>query len=258
MIMGVVKRLLFRNVVPIIGRIMVGKNKYCNVIYYHDIVETEGETYMRTNIDVFRKQMDYLAREGYSTLRFDDLDNEEQLAFAKKRILIAFDDGWKSNYTAIFDYMKTKGLKYNVFLTIGEIGKNDDYLTWDQVREMHQSGIVGFGAHTYSHPDMSDFNKIDYDLEIVRADSVFEKELGYKPLDFCYPFGYYSDAGNHILEERSGYKRIYTSKMMYSYKENGMVIMGRNGINGDWPFGVFRSQVDGYFNVFKSLFLRKR
>ena len=56
--MGTVKRLLFRNVVPIIGRVMVGRNKYCNVIYYHDIVETAGETYMRTNIDVFRKQMD--------------------------------------------------------------------------------------------------------------------------------------------------------------------------------------------------------
>lgn len=42
--------------------------------------------------------------------------------------------------------MKSLGLKYNIYLTIGEIGTNPEYLTWDIVRKIHSEGIVGFGA----------------------------------------------------------------------------------------------------------------
>lgn len=251
--MNAPKRFIFRNVIPALGCLLVGKNKYCNVIYYHDIVSGKGETFMRTNIDIFRSHMEYIAANGFETLRFDDLEKPENLAFGKKKVIIAFDDGWRSNYSRIFDFMKSLGLKYSIFLTMGKIGTDEDYLTWDMVREMHESGLVGFGAHTFTHPNMADLSAVDYDLEIVKADQLFEKELGFKPLDFCYPFGKYSLAANKTLEEDGRYHRIYTSSNMYSYKENGAVIMGRNGINEDWPFRVFKNQLRGYYNIFHSL-----
>ena len=252
--MNCIKRFVFQNVIPVLGRLSIRNNRFCNVIYYHDIVEGSGETYMKTSIDVFRRQMDYIAEKGYKTIRFDELGQDDNLTFAKKKVIIAFDDGWRSNYEAIFDYMKSRGIKYNVFLTIGKIGNDEDYLTWDQVRSMHDSGLVGFGTHTFTHANLSDFSTIDYDLEIVKANEIFERELGYKSLDFCYPFGFYSEDGNHILEKNRVYQRIYTSRMMYSYFEDGSIIMGRNGINNDWPMKVYRNQLDGYYNVFGKLF----
>ncbi len=125
---------------PLIGRMMLQNNIYVNVIYYHDIVRDKGYSFMRTNIGVFKHQMEWLAKNGYETLRFDDL-NVDTLRFKKKRVLIAFDDGWRSNYTEIFEYMKSLGLQYNIFLTMGEINNNPEYLTWDMVREMHDSGL---------------------------------------------------------------------------------------------------------------------
>lgn len=237
-------------VAPVFGCLWNGKNRYVNVIYYHDIVHDDGFSFMRTNIDVFKRQMEWLNREGYETLRFDDLD-EEHIKFRRKRVLIAFDDGWRSNYTEIFDYMKERGLNYNVFLTVGEIGVNQEYLTWDMVREMHESRLCGFGAHTYTHPDMSDLSKVDFDKEVNKANSVFEKEMGYYPEDFCYPFGYYSEESNLRLEKESIYKRIYTSKKMYSYEQNGRLIFGRNGISTDDTDGVFQRKVKGYMNILK-------
>ena len=235
---------------PLLGRILMWKNKYINVIYYHDIVKGPNEGCMRMNIDLFKKQMNYIADNRYETLRFDELEDEKQVSFKKKIILITFDDGWLSNYSEIFDFMKQKGIKYNVFLTIKEIGTNPEYLTWDMVREMHDSGLCGFGAHTYSHPDMSDLTKIDFDVEINKADAIFERELGYRPMDFCYPFGYYSDDSNKTLLSKSSYKRIYTSKQFFSFKAEDKFIMGRNPINSNRSYSEFIEEVKGHYNCY--------
>lgn len=247
------KRIVFFNLIPFLGRVYVSRNKYVNVIYYHDIVHDAGETYMRTNIDIFKRQMQFLADKGYETVRFDDLIYEDKLSFKKKRVLIAFDDGWQSNYSEIFDFMQELGVKYNIFLTIGEIGMNPDYLTWEYVKLMHESGWVGFGVHTYTHPDMSKLSEVDLSLEIDKANEIFRSHIGYAPLDFCYPYGYYSKESNHAIEAIGCYKRIYTSQMMYSYEENGTIVMGRNGINNDWPLDVFKKQADGFYNIFSRL-----
>lgn len=244
---------------PFFGWLFISKNKYVNVIYYHDIVHDEGDTYMRTNIEVFTGQMLWLSKNGYETVRFDELDGEH-IRFKKKRVLIAFDDGWLSNYTEIFDLMRRLGLKYNIFLTMGEIGNNPDYLTWDMVRKMHNSGIVGFGAHTYTHPSMADLGLVEFHHEVRDANDLFEKELAYKPVDFCYPFGYFSEDSNHSLEKMGSYKRIYTSEKLYSYEENGCVIFGRNAISTDYPMHYFKKKVKGYSNwyqVYNNVFYQK-
>lgn len=235
------------NVVPFFGWLNISKNRYVNVIYYHDVVHDEGDSYMRTNLSVFVSQMEWLLKQGCETLCFDELNAETQ-NFKKMRVLITFDDGWKSNYTEIFDYMRGRGLKYNVFLTVGEIGINPEYMTWEMVREMHDSGVVGFGVHTYTHPSMADLTKVDFHHEVKDADILFEEEMGYKPLDFCYPFGYYSEESNLRLEKESGYQRIYTSQRLYSYTQNGRIVFGRNGISTDYPLYYFKKKVKGYAN----------
>ena len=250
--MNPIKKFIYQYGIPLVGRLFHGKNKLINVIYYHDIVRGEGHSFQQTNIDVFKRQMEYIARQGYKTLRFDDL-NEETLKFDSKSILIAFDDGWKSNYTEIYTFMKSLGIKYNIYLAVREIGENPDYLTWEQVQQMHNEGLVGFGAHTYTHADMTDISQIDPKVEFDKADSIFRKHLGYQPLDFCYPYGKYSEEANTYIIRHTPYKHIYTSRMMYSYKQEGKVVFGRCGINNDESFSVFKAKLKGNFNVFAKL-----
>ena len=101
-----------------------------------------------------------------------EIENGADVSFVPKSVIITFDDGWLSNYTEIFEFMKEKNIKYNVYLEIEAIGNNPDYLTWDMVREMHKSGIVGFGAHTYSHASMKNIDEIDTEKEITLANEV--------------------------------------------------------------------------------------
>lgn len=251
--MNTIKQFIYNNIIPFVGKITVGKNRFVNVIYYHDIVQGAGQSFMRTNIDVFKRQMEYIAKNGYKTLLFDGLNEEQNVKFEKKKVVIAFDDGWLSNYNEIFELMQSLGIKYNIYLTIGEIGKNPDYLNWDLVRKMHDSGSVGFGVHTYTHPHVADMSNIDAELEFVKANEVFQKELGYAPLDFCYPYGDCSEKAHEYLSTNTNYQRIYTSTMMYSYEKHGRIIFGRNGISNEEKMGVFKAKLNGYFNIWNKL-----
>ena len=251
--MNTIKSLVYNYLIPAIGKLKLSGNKFVNVIYYHDIVKGEGHSFMQTSVDVFKRQMQYLADNGYKTLRFDELSDKDNVWFEKKKVVIAFDDGWLSNYTEIFDFMQSLGIKYNIYLTIGEIGNNPEYLSWDIVRKMHDSGLVGFGVHTYTHPHVADMSDIDPELEFVKANEVFQQELGYEPLDFCYPYGDCSEKAHEYLTTKTNYHRIYTSTMMYSYKMNGQIIFGRNGISNDESFEVFKAKLNGFFNVWNSI-----
>lgn len=250
--MNLGKRLIYNNVIPVFGKLTIKKNQFINVIYYHDIVKSKGEGAQYTNFDLFIKQMNYLVMNGYETYRFDDLD-AITMSFKKRKVLITFDDGWVSNYREIFKYMTKNNLKYNIFLAAGSIGTDDRFLTWEMVRHMYQSGIVGFGAHTYHHVKMDEITLKDIENEVTNTNRLISEKLGIEPADFCYPYGQYSKSSLEILCRYTNYKRIYTSDMMFSYMLNDRFIMGRNSINNDEPFEVFVNKLKGYYNCFNSI-----
>ncbi len=251
--MNPIKKNVFNNVIPLLGSMTKGKNKFINVIYYHDIVNGEGNGSQQTNIELFKSQIKYIKDNGYKTFTFDELEDKDNIKYNPKTVLITFDDGWVSNYSEIFEYMKKMNIKYNIFLECKKIGNDENYLTWDMVREMHASGIVGFGAHTFNHPDMSDIENINTDIEIIEANKKITEETGIIPKDFCYPFGKWSEKSNKYLVENTGYTRIYTSSMRYSYLQNDKIIFGRSSINSLFSFKVFKNMVKGNYNIFSSL-----
>jgi len=247
--MNVIKKFVFERVIPLIGKICIGRNKYINVIYYHDIVTTRGEGCMEMNVDVFKSQMRYIAEHNIKTLRFDDMGDEGAEQFEKDKVLIVFDDGFKSNYYAIFDFMKELGIKYNIFLVSGMTSVDPRMLTWEEACKMHESGLVGFGAHTYTHPNMTNLEDFDIRHEINDANELFEQKLGFAPEDFCFPFGMYSKETLQTVIDKHVYKRIYTSKMMYSYRKDDALVMGRTAISNDDSISVFKNKLYGYYNI---------
>lgn len=251
--MNIVKKIIYNDIVPTAGLLLKSKNQYINVIYYHDIVKGKGDKSQHTNIEIFKSHIDYIADNGYKTYTFDDLENGADISFQPKSVLITFDDGWLSNYTEIFDYMKSKNIKYNIFLAVGEINNKPESLTWAQIREMHESGIVGFGAHTYSHISMKDINTVDLNKEIDDANQKIFDEIGVVPVDFCYPYGQYSVGSDDYLINNSVYKRIYTSDLAFSYEKNGKIVFGRSSINNDESFKVFKNKLNGNYNAFKMI-----
>lgn len=62
-------------------------------------------------------------------------------------------------------------------------------MNWDQIREMHVTGFVDFGAHTHRHPIMARCEPACLTHEIHTCRDRMEAELGRRPQLFAYPNG---------------------------------------------------------------------
>lgn len=249
--MNPIKELIYQKAIPIYGKLNKNNNRFVQMIYYHDIVTGKGHSFMQINRDKFFAQMKYIKDNGYKTLLFEDLNTDP--SFREKTVMIAFDDGWVSNYTEIFDFMKENGIRYNIFLAAGSIGTDKDYLTPQMIKEMKESGIVSFGAHTYDHVTLENISEIDKERQFYEANRKIAEWTGTAPLDLCFPKGIYTEESLDYMIKNAPYNRLWTSLMQYSESIDGKIVFGRAAISGDEPFSVFVNKLNGYYNCFSNL-----
>lgn len=102
-------------------------------------------------------------------------------------ILITFDDGHLDNYENAFPIMKKYGFTGVLYIVGNYIGAND-YLTKEQILEMHAAGWE-VGSHSMRHLDLTTLSPDDQRREIVGSKEKLEQLLGIDILTFAYPFG---------------------------------------------------------------------
>ena len=194
------------------------KNLQIPVFVYHDIVEDESQIeydYMQTTVKQFEKQMTGLMKLGYKPITYEDLvayKNGEK-AIPKWSFLVTFDDG----YTGVYKYAFEIAKKYNIPMTSFEISDTvgtNGYYTWEQAKEMKESGLVTIASiylHGYTHTQydketperlLSDTNKAQEDLENNLEDNNILKV-------FTYPYGLYTNAERDTLWQ-AGYVQNLT------------------------------------------------
>ena len=132
------------------------------VLNYHDIVGTEGAkppfNSMDVSVDHFEEHLRWLKKNGYKIVSVQAVLNAAagKDSLPNKAVLLTFDDGYQSFYTQVFPLLK----KYHYPATVALVGAWMDgnvtthepgkpLLTWEQVREMVQSGLVEIASHSY-------------------------------------------------------------------------------------------------------------
>jgi hypothetical protein len=74
-------------------------------------------------------------------------------------------------------------------------------MTWEEIREMEQSGLVSFGAHTMNHPllaYLTDEKELGYEVEACRK--ILEEQLGHPVRSFAYPVGKMRHFGDRAVQ----------------------------------------------------------
>ena len=66
------------------------------------------------------------------------------------------------------------------------------YMNWDQIREIEKEDFAFIGNHSHSHEYLVNYNFDAFKKDIDESKKIFEKNLGYNPPIFSYPFGEYS------------------------------------------------------------------
>jgi len=61
-------------------------------------------------------------------------------------------------------------------------------LNWNEVKEMHKHGVT-FGAHTVSHPNLTNISEEEARTELSESKKIIEKNIGENVDFFAYPYG---------------------------------------------------------------------
>lgn len=105
-------------------------------------------------------------------------------------------------------------------------------MNWDEVREMHASGLIDFGAHSHNHVmlDQVPFSEAEQEIKLSRDE--IEHQLGVAPTLFAYPNGNYSPDLEALLI-RHGFKGAVTTRKDWVGKGASPFTIPRIGMHED-------------------------
>ena len=113
---------------------------------------------------------------------------EKLLPVPDRLVVLTFDDGTKSDITHVTPVLRRYGFGASFYVTDGlrEIKRDDDALTWQDIRKLNDDGFE-IGNHTESHPDLTRLTK-EQVLSEVEGIERHCKEYGVPiPTTFVYP-----------------------------------------------------------------------
>ncbi len=135
----------------------------------------------------------------------------------------------------------------------------DDFgmLDWNEVRSMHQSGLIEFGVHTATHRILSELTPNEWDEEIAAPKHRLEKEIGATVSAFCYPNGRPNiDFRQEHLEylHQSGYFCAFTTdSILVNPKSVDPMCIGRIPAGNDGSrMNYFRLNTSGFVEFLRA------
>lgn len=127
-------------------------------------------------------------------------------------IIVTFDDGYLSNYEIAYPILKELEIPATIFIvtdTVGEVaggGKvNNTHFTWEQAKEMEESGLVEIQSHTVNHVRMTELDRNGVICQLRKSKYMIEKNMGRECDMLAYPYGDYNDEIRTAARE-AGYK----------------------------------------------------
>lgn len=212
-----------------------GAGKELPVIMYHNISEKKrlwGD--YNVSPEVVENDIKYLLERGYTTVSC-----AEVVAYCngngdlpEKPIMLTVDDGFESFYAYMYPLLKKYGCKAiispmgactDAFSDQDDHNLDYSYLTWEELKEMSDSGLVEIGNHTYDlHSDKGGrvgcgrkYGEGDEEYkellktDIGRMQEEIKMYTGKDCLIFAYPYGKISEGSKEILEEM-GFQIAFT------------------------------------------------
>lgn len=226
----------------VIGGVIYWQSDGIPVLNYH-LVNKEKLNALSITPEQFDEQMAYLHKNGYTTISPDQLLDylQDNKPLPEKPILITFDDGYQDTYTEAYPILKKYNFTATVFLVTDYVGNSSRYITWEQVKEMHNNGFT-FGSHTLSHVSLSKITNEEAEYQLVKSREAIEWRIKKPVKYFAHPGGFYNQTTSQLLQ-KSGYRAAFTVNLGRAKADNDVFAMKR--------IPIFESA-----NVFRSFWLR--
>jgi peptidoglycan/xylan/chitin deacetylase (PgdA/CDA1 family) len=184
------------------------------ILVYHRFGPVASDA-MTVTTPVFESQLRYLGDHGYSVIKLRELVDawlDRGHSLPPRSVVITVDDGHKSVYTDLLPLLKKYRFPVTLFLYPSALSNASYAMTWDQVREVKETGLVDLQSHTYWHPNFKiekrkltpgEYEKFA-EMQFRKSKERLEKELHAKVDVLAWPFGIY-DGELMSMATRAGY-----------------------------------------------------
>ena len=213
----------------------VAADEKLTILSYHEVADP-GEALSpayAVRPTMFVRQMDWLRNNGYHFVTLDDLLEDEagRKPLPDKAVLITFDDGYRSMYDHAWPILKAwkipavvavVGIWEDDRTTVnfdGKIIPREKLMSWKELRELADSGLVEIGSHSFDlhrgikgNPQGSDQpaattrrwlgtdsgyeSEIEYrqrvESDMAKSSSEIKAHIGRAPRVIAWPYGRYN------------------------------------------------------------------
>ncbi len=180
------------------------------VLMYHQVTEEGPVDYLTIRRAHLEQQLQYLQRQGYTTISAQQLINHQYhgQALPARPVLLTFDDGYYNNYTLLYPLLLKYGMKATIFLVASLVGRSGQpdaeqkYMCEEQLRGMDPA-LVEFGLHTYSHRNYKEMTTGQIADDIDQCKALLQQlQVPFTPI-LAYTYGAYPKKGDRWHEMKT-------------------------------------------------------
>lgn len=124
---------------------------------------------------------------------------------ADRMVVLTFDDGYQDTYTTAFPLMRERGIPFTLYVATEMVERGSEAsnhpLSWAEIREMLDTGLLTIGAHTHTHRDLRAVEYAEVVEELGVSNDTIEQRTGVAPRHFAYPWGYWAEQAHRAVAE---------------------------------------------------------
>jgi peptidoglycan/xylan/chitin deacetylase (PgdA/CDA1 family) len=173
------------------------------ILLYHRFGPVVADS-MTVTTPHFESQLKYYLSRGYTVISLRELVDYylgERGSIPPRSLVITADDGHKSVYADMFPLLKRYHVPATLFIYPSAISNVSYALTWDELKEMKDTGLVAIQSHTFWHPNFrNEKKKLNHhqyekflDGQLRKSREKLEGELQVKVDMLAWPFGIYDE-----------------------------------------------------------------
>ena len=139
----------------------------------------------------FEENVSTMLNDGYTFISLEELYkyNKGELALPEKVCIITMDDGNIGCYTDAFPVLKKYNVPATIFIINDCVG-TPNYFSWEQAKEMYDTGLVKLNIHGKSHIAYSNVSKEKLVSDYLTGHAELEEKMGETILKaMAYPSG---------------------------------------------------------------------
>jgi peptidoglycan/xylan/chitin deacetylase (PgdA/CDA1 family) len=196
-----------------------GKLSESNCIFtYHKIIPEDSKYLYHVTAAEFGKHLAFISKIA------TDSSNVSKPT-------VSFDDGHRSDYEQAFPILDSANIKATFFILAGCVGREANYISWEQARQMANSGHC-VASHGWSHKILTQCTVAELEREIADSKREIEDRLGMEVDSISAPGGRWNSRVSEACE-KAGYRYFYHSNpWAHARSLKGLNIRGRHMVTG--------------------------